>query len=304
MRDAFGCGDEMAEAKGHKFGQTLGEWCERAIEPLLQEFADRHGLYLDKHGVRVGRKGRKVRWLDGYGNAHDLDYVLERGGSDERIGTPVAIIESAWRRYTKHSRNKAQEIQGAVLPVRDHHHFSAPFLGCILAGVYTGGALSQLRSLGFNLLHFDYPSIVKAFNAVGIDARFDERTTDAEFAQKQLQWDALTPRKRTRIWKKLLELKRDDVQDFMSALERAVGRQISAVRIIPLHGVPHEYGSIGEAIEFVSRYDEDVECGPILKYEVQIRYDSSDRIDAQFQDRRSAIAFLEQFRTGNWSPVS
>jgi hypothetical protein len=111
----------MAEAAGHRFGQLIGEYCEKAVEPLLKEFADRHGLFLDKAGDRPARSGKKVKWIDSYGNSHNLDYVLERGGTPEKVGTPVAFIESAWRRYTKHSRNKAQEIQGAILPIRDKH---------------------------------------------------------------------------------------------------------------------------------------------------------------------------------------
>jgi hypothetical protein len=128
----------VAEAAGHKFGQFIGEYCEALVEPLLQEFAAKHNLFLDKKGTRPARSGKKVRWVDSYGNRHELDYVLERGGAPEKVGTPVAFIESAWRRYTKHSRNKAQEIQGAVLPLAVKHHFSSPMLGCILAGVYTG----------------------------------------------------------------------------------------------------------------------------------------------------------------------
>lgn len=53
------------------------------------------------------------------GNAHDLDFVLERGGSDDKIGMPAAFIETAWRRYTKHYRNNAQEIQGALEPLAE-----------------------------------------------------------------------------------------------------------------------------------------------------------------------------------------
>ena len=94
----------MAKAAGHKFGQFIGEYCEKAIEPLLKEFADKHGLFLDKAGNRPARSGKKVKWIDSYGNSHNLDYVLERGGTPEKVGTPVAFIESAWRRYTKHSR--------------------------------------------------------------------------------------------------------------------------------------------------------------------------------------------------------
>ena len=54
------------------------------------------------------------------------DYVLERGGTDTVRGLPAAFIETAWRRYTKHSRNKAQEIQGAVLALAHAKRLPAP----------------------------------------------------------------------------------------------------------------------------------------------------------------------------------
>lgn len=161
----------MAEAAGHKWGQFVGEYCGSAIEPLLREFADEHGLFLDKKGPRPARTGKKLRWVDSYGNGHDLDYVLERDGTPDKIGTPIAFIESAWRRYTKHSKNKAQEIQGAVLPIAEKHRFCAPLLGCILAGDYTANALNQLKSIGFKVLYLSYDSVVEAFATVGVDAR-------------------------------------------------------------------------------------------------------------------------------------
>lgn len=46
----------MAEAAGHKFGQMIGECCEGAIVPLLEDVAKRHGLYLDRRGIRAVRK--------------------------------------------------------------------------------------------------------------------------------------------------------------------------------------------------------------------------------------------------------
>src|SRR4030042_370278 len=122
----------MAESLAHTFGQIIGNVLEEAIEPALQEFADRHGLYLDKRGSRKAREGRRVTWTDLYGNAHDLDFVLERGGTDDVVGIPVAFIETAWRRYTKHSRNKAQEIQGAIQVLALTHKYCCPFVGVIL----------------------------------------------------------------------------------------------------------------------------------------------------------------------------
>ena len=87
----------------------------------------------------------------------------------------------AWRRYTKHSRNKAQEIQGAILPLAEKYRWSNPFLGTVLAGVFTEGSLEQLRSHGFNVLYFPYETLVSAFEAGAIDIRFDEGTPDEAF---------------------------------------------------------------------------------------------------------------------------
>lgn len=112
----------MAESPSHKWGQIIGqEFLEVAMDPHLRTTATKHGLFLDLKGTRPARTGKKISWADLYGNTHDLDFVFERGGSPNKIGDPVAFIETAWRRYTKHSRNKAQEIQGAVLPLVTTH---------------------------------------------------------------------------------------------------------------------------------------------------------------------------------------
>ena len=237
------------------------------------------------------------------GRTTDLDYVLERGGTPEKVGTPVAFIESAWRRYTKHSKNKAQEIQGAVLPIAEKHHFSAPLLGCILAGVYTTGALEQLRSVGFKVLYFTYDSVVAAFASVGVDARFDELTPDADFDKKGKRWAKVAARKRVDVWQKLLELNARNVQEFMTHLERTVKRQITAVRVIPLHGSAKDCISVADAIRFVENYDEAAPTGPLVKYEVLIRYDSGEKIEAEFNDKATTIEFLQAYQSGNWTPA-
>jgi hypothetical protein len=71
----------MAQSPAHKFGQLIGDILEAALVPQLEAFARQHALYLDRNGPRACRPGRKVTWLDRNGNAHDLDFVLERGGS-------------------------------------------------------------------------------------------------------------------------------------------------------------------------------------------------------------------------------
>ncbi len=165
----------MAESPSHKFGQIIGDLMETVLEPFLSDFAKEKRLYLDhQKNSRIARKGKKVTWKDLYGNVHDLDYVLEKDGTDTTTGIPVAFIEVAWRRYTKHSRNKAQEIQGAILPLAEKFQWSNPFLGAVLSGVFTEGSLEQLRSLGFHILYFPYNTLVTAFAKEKIDIQFDE----------------------------------------------------------------------------------------------------------------------------------
>jgi hypothetical protein len=170
--------------------------------------ADEHGFYLDSQRKRKARTTKKVSWQDRYGNYHDLDYVLERGGTEDSLGLPVAFIETAWRRYTKHSRNKVQEIEGALIPLADSYSHINPFLGAILAGVFTQGALDQLESKGFKILYLKYENIVKSFTSVGINASFNESTLEADFQNKIEQWKKLSAPDITNIKNQMLSLEK------------------------------------------------------------------------------------------------
>lgn len=175
----------VAASPSHKFGQIIGDLLEAATREPLHGVAAEFGLYFDDKHSRPARGGKiKVAWTDLKGNVHDLDYVFEEGGSETTIGRPRAFIEIAWRRYTKHSRNKAQEIQGAIGPLAETYAYSHPFLGVVLAGEFTSGSLTQLKSLGFRVLYYTYDDVVEAFAKVGIDASFDEGTSDAVIQRK------------------------------------------------------------------------------------------------------------------------
>lgn len=285
----------MAESLAHTFGQIIGNVLEEAIEPALQKFADEHGLYLDKKGPRKAREGKKVTWTDLYANAHDLDFVLERGGTDEVMGTPVAFIETAWRRYTKHSRNKAQEIQGAIQVLALTYRHYCPFTGAILAGVFTDGALNQLRSLGFHILFFPYESIVEAFQIAGIDASFDEDTPEKESRKKLSRWKAANKKTKRCVAAQLIEKHRKDIEGFLSALNTTVRRCVDRIIVIPLHGRETECSSVAEAIAFLSSYESSHIHEAVYKYEIQIRYSSGDRITAEFAEKTAALEFLRRY---------
>lgn len=285
----------MAQAPGHRLGQIIGDTLELAISPPLQEFADEHGLYLDARGPRLARPGKKVTWKDDLGNTHDLDHVLERGGSDQELGIPVAFIETAWRRYTKHSRNKAQEIQGAILPLLATWAHARPFAGVVLAGVWTKGSLTQLASNGFSILHVPYDTVIDVFGTRGIDVFYEETTSDSYLRSQIDKWEKLSAADLQDIGLALRAAIHDDLKKFMDSLGRTVLRRIESVSVLPLYGTATDCRTVKDAIRFITDQSNEPSAGPFVRFEVIVRYDNDDRITANFSLPNDAVSFLESF---------
>lgn len=284
----------MAESPSHKFGQIIGNLLEAVVGPFLSEFAKERHVYLDhQKNPRKARRGKKVTWEDPYGNVHDLDYVLEKDGTDTMTGTPIAFIEVAWRRYTKHSRNKAQEIQGAILPLAEKYQWSNPFLGAVLSGVFTEGSLEQLRSLGFHVLYFPYDTLVAAFAQEGIDIDFDETTPDAVFRRCVKKIESAPRRKMERIKNHLVAANQEQLDDFMASLGERLDRMVDKVVVIPLYGRSSEFATIDDAIKFLDEHRIYEGCGDFRKYEVLITFSNGDRVEGSFKDKANVREFLQ-----------
>jgi hypothetical protein len=177
--------EKNVASPGHKLGQIVGNVLEDVLRSPLLKVAVQHGLYCDCKGLREGvRKGKKVTWRDAKGTSHDLDYVFERGGSRAKKGVPVAFIESAWRRYTKQSRNKSGEIQAALQPLMESYP-STRFLGVIIAGEYSAGGLDQLRRNGIDVLHVSFDTIAAVFKRLGGSIEYPEHATAGQKAALQ-----------------------------------------------------------------------------------------------------------------------
>ncbi len=283
----------MAESPAHRFGQLIGELLESVVRPQLEDFCRDQGLYLDhQKRDRSARSGKKVAWTDQYGNTHDLDFVIEREGTDQQVGRPVAFIESAWRRYTKHSRNKVQEIQGAILPLAEKYRWNNPFLGTVLAGVFTEGSLDQLRSLGFHVLYFPYDSIVVAFQSEGIDIAFDEHTPDRIFRQTTERIESGPPEAMVRIRKHLVEANQLAIDSFFAALRQRLGRHITRVVVIPLYGRVNEFVTIEAALRFLDQHMIYEGSGDFRKYEIRVDFSNGDRVEASMEAKDKVKDFL------------
>ena len=288
----------MAQSPAHKFGQIIGDLLENSMEVPLRSFVNKNPrLYLDKKGNRPARgTKKKVAWTDLNGNVHDLDFVIELDGSEHKIGTPAVFIEIAWRRYTKHSRNKAQEIQGAIAPLFETYKNYCPFIGVVLGGVFTTGSLKQLESLGFKILYFNYDTIVEAFDVEGIDAFFDEDTDVQVFQQKVDAVENLTPQQVQNIKNKLIELKSDEINNFIKYLSDTVARTVSRVIVIAIHGDQYEVNSIQDAIDYISNYKSKKSVNVLLGFDIYIKFNNGDRIEANFNEKERAIQFLSNYK--------
>ena len=283
----------MAESPAHRFGQIIGELLETVVLPQLETFCENQGLYLDhQKKTRPARTGKKVTWEDQYGNVHDLDFVIERDGTDEKIGRPLAFIETAWRRYTKHSRNKAQEIQGAILPLAEKYRWNNPFLGTVLAGVFTEGSLEQLRSLGFNVLYFPYDTLVAAFQSERIDIAFDEHTPDRLFQQTTNRIEKTSKAVMTRICDHLVRRNQVAIDMFFDALNKRLGRHVTRVVVIPLYGRVNEFASIEDAVRFLDGHSVYEGSGDFRKYEIRIEFSNADKVEAFIEAKNKVKEFL------------
>ena len=282
----------MAISQAHKLGELIGLFFEEAMKEPIASFARAASLYFDTRGTRKARKGKKVSWTDINGNRHDLDYVLERGGSNDKVGEPVAFIELAWRRYTKHSKNKAQEIAGAVNPIAERYSQSRPFKGAILSGDFTITSLEQLRSEGFFVLYIPFKKIVGAFAEHGLDIYFDERTSETKLQAAVRAWKKTSRATMEAIRSTLFSMCDGEIAEFVTSLRTAVDRRLKYVFVIPLYGRETELKSITAAIDYILSLPASQGKMSLRYVEVVVGYTDGTKIDCQFPGRSEAVAFL------------
>lgn len=282
----------MAVSPSHILGEMIGNFFEDVMKSPIRDLCNKYNVYFDTIGPREARNSKKITWDDINGSKHDLDYVIERNGTDKKIGDPIAFIELAWRRYTKHSKNKVQEIAGAVLPVLVKYHEFAPFKGAILSGVFTEPSLKQLENQGFHVLYIPFDNVVASFKKFGVDIFFDEDTPENDLAKIVSAWENCT--KLDQIRKDFITSNKAIIDKFINALELSIKRQINYVFVLPLHGKEMRFQGIAQAIDFLSNYDSLPEDATIDRYIVGIAFNDGSQINCTFMDKQMAVDFLQR----------
>lgn len=286
----------MAISPSHQLGEAIGDFFEFAMIQYLSPIVAAKGYYLDyKHPRPARGNKREVIGVDYNGNSHKLDIVVEKDGSETKQGTPKAFVEMAWRRYVKHSKNKVQEIAGAILPLVETHAKNMPFYAAVLAGEFTENALVQLKSQGFYVLYFNYAEICDLFQTVGLSIHWEENTGDSELQDIADSVRALDNAQMQRLLETFFQTYSERLKALGDALCESLDITISEVVIIPIHGVPQPLGSICDAVRFIMDYDESA-FAPILRYEIIVRYSNGDEYTMKCSNKSKAIQFLNQYK--------
>jgi hypothetical protein len=85
-------------SSGHKLDQLIGEWHKKYfVLLLLQGVGKNINIFVDSRFINRNVREGKILWDDLDGNYVDYDYVLEIGGSDDKLGIPVEFIQCFWR---------------------------------------------------------------------------------------------------------------------------------------------------------------------------------------------------------------
>jgi len=127
-------------------------------------------------------------------------------------------------------------------------------------------------------------------------AIYETFAPEREFTEKIKRWERLKEAQKKLVAAGLRLQHRDDIQAFLNSLENAIKRKITVVIVIPLHGRRTECKGVDEAITFLTSYNSQILEGPVLKYEIGLRYSNGDKINAEFENKEDAIQFTARYK--------
>ena len=171
---------DKSTSAGHQLGQLVGDWYEEYIaQPIIEGVAARLGLYCDSRFKSRSCRGAKIIWADSETNEVNYDFVLELAGTEDRRGLPIAFFETAWRRGSRHSKDKARDDSGKLIGMRDAYP-TARHLGMVVAGEFTQPAQELVRSRGIDLFFISKDRILGAWLENGIQIDYPDNAPEIQ----------------------------------------------------------------------------------------------------------------------------
>jgi hypothetical protein len=290
--------NENARASaGHKLGQLVGDWFEQFfVVPLAERIARELALFADHRFVKRAVRGAgKVLWTDIEGNQVDYDVVLELGGTQREVGTPVAFLECFWRRGARHSKDKARDDTGKLLPMRDFYP-TARFLGLVAAGEFTGPSRELVRSRNVDLFYVPKQKVVEAFMQHKLVMDYDDKSPEStknvlvdEFERR------LTTAAKKRAASTLTQLIGDNaVASYVLRVKAALSASPEEIRLIAVHSSePIVFRSLQDAADFLDHSPQFPMCSPVESFVYEITYSDG----SEFSRSCGSLAELRQLHS-------
>ncbi len=282
----------MTTSSAHQLTKKISHLLEEIIQDLLQDFCSKKSLYVNKKEKRHLRGNRDSSWLDNYQNSHDLDFIIEKNGSDTAHGRPVAFIEAAWRRYASHLNNATQKNQALPQPFAEKHDKNKSFRSVILASCFTEPSSLQIKNSNFTVALFSYETIVAAFETVHITINHDENTAEKEIADALATFETLSEQDISLLKQTLIKLNNECILSFLTQLSAALDRQIEELVIVPLYGNKYSFFSIDAAGSFLSEYKKEETGITFNSFKTAVRFANGDKITATFHTKKEIQNFL------------
>lgn len=252
MSDSTG---ELSSA-GHKLGQVIGDWFEEYfVLPLLGQTANKLSLYTDNRFIKRPARREKIQWKDDEGNTVDYDFVLELDGSQDKLGIPVAFIECFWRRGSRHSKDKARDDSGKLLPMRSTYP-SARFLGIVAAGDFTEPARELIRSREIDFFYVPKEKVVASFHKHGLEIDYPDKLAESSKAKIAEQFSAdFTREKGILVATELIEsIGKASVSSYVDRVRARLSALPQEIRLIlRQESSPIIFKSLGEVSDFLNK---------------------------------------------------
>jgi hypothetical protein len=242
--------------------------------------ADKLHLFLDHRFQTRKARGDKILWKDEEENTVDYDFVMELAGSDETLGIPVAFFECFWRRGSRHSKDKARDDSGKLMPMMLVHP-TARFLGIITAGDFTQPARQLVLSRGIDLFYVPKDKIIAAFSALGMDMDYpDKASEDEKTALAQNFEKRFTKRAKTQTADKLLNLLgKAAVNTYLDRVRAALGATPQEIRFLARQdSLPRVFETLADATRFLEKPDFNFN-NPAESYVYQITYSNGSEFE-------------------------
>ncbi len=261
-------------SSGHKLGQLIGDWYEQYfVLPLLQKVGESLNLFVDSRFINRSAREGKILWDDLDGNFVDYDYVLELGGSDKMSGIPVAFIECFWRRGSRHSKDKARDDSGKLMPMRETYP-TARFLGIVSAGDFTKPARELVRSREIDLFYVPKDKIVSAFELCDLIMDYPDKLPEDEKADiVEIFNNKFVADKKKAVQQALINLiGKATIESYVDRVRATLSALPQEIRFVLRHdSMPISFETVADATEFLKSPAFNM-SSPIESYLYQVTY--------------------------------